>query len=79
MHNALLQKIVDACLNGQNNAKQSESELDGVAFTQFVHKFYANVDVDALKSCCSSYGVDFLVDFVRILNNGMFFDCFMLV
>ena len=64
MHSALLQRIIDACLVKQNNAKQSVSALDSAAFVQFVHKFYANVDVDALKSCCSAYGIDFLVHFV---------------
>ena len=49
MHSVLLQKIVDACLDKQNNANQSVSALDSVAFTQFVHKFYTNVDVDALQ------------------------------
>lgn len=64
MHNALFQKIVDTCLVKQNNTKQSEITLDSAVFTQFVYKFYANVDVDALKSCCSLYGIDFLVHFV---------------
>ncbi len=64
MHNMLIQKIVDACLVKRKHAKKSVSALDSVAFTQFVHKFYANVDVDALQSCCASYGVDFLVHFV---------------
>ncbi|MDP4724706.1 MAG: NAD-glutamate dehydrogenase [Alphaproteobacteria bacterium] len=60
----MLQKIVDACLVKQNNAEQSYPALHSAAFIQFIHKFYANVDVDALKLCCSSYGIDFLAHFV---------------
>ncbi len=64
MHNALIQNIVDACLVKKNNTKQGMVTLDSASFTQFVYKFYANVDMDALNSCCSLHGIDFLVHFV---------------
>lgn len=64
MYTALTQKIVEACLAKNNQAKHSVSAFDSLVLTQFVQKFYANADVDALKSCSLSHGVDFLAHFV---------------